>query len=69
MDRFTPCLVSYANIIIQELCNEKPLTYSLGQISVLMQAAQPAPQDKSSFIVNLIINCLSRQIIHFISGQ
>jgi len=55
MDRFTPCLFSYANIIIKELYNEKPLTYNLGQLSVLMQAAQPEPQDKSSFIMNLKI--------------
>ena len=69
VDRFTPCIVSYANIIIQELCNEKPLTYNLGQRSVLMQAAQPEPQDKPSFITNLKIKCLLRQISHFISGQ
>jgi hypothetical protein len=54
---------------MQELYNEKPLTYNLGQLSVLMQAAQLEPQDKSSFIMNLKIKCLSRQIIHFISGQ
>jgi len=43
-DRFTPCVYSYVNIIIQELNNEKPLTYNLGQLSVLMQAAQPEPR-------------------------
>jgi len=43
-DRFTPYLFSYVNIIVQELNNEKPLTYNLGQRSVLMQAAQPEPR-------------------------
>jgi len=45
VDRFIPCLFSYANtsIIMQELYNEKPLTYNLGQLSVLMQAAQLEP--------------------------
>jgi hypothetical protein len=59
MDRFTPCLFSYANIIIQELYNEKPLTFNLGQLSVLTQAAQPEPQDKSSGIINLELKCLT----------
>ena len=57
MDRFTPCLFSYANIIIQELYNERPPTYNLGQLSVLMQAGQPEPQDKSSCIINLKLKC------------
>jgi hypothetical protein len=69
MDRFTLSLFSYANIIIKELHNERPLTYNLGNLSVLMQAAQPEPQVKTSCIINLKLKCLIRQIIHFIPGQ